>query len=60
MNKRQELEKYNLKALRYQKKKKVDIISTENSRYCLKEENNTNNNLSNVYTTMCIKEWNPI
>lgn len=42
MNKRQELEKYNLKALRYQKKKKVDIISTENNRYCLKEENNTN------------------
>ena len=42
MNKRQELEKYNLKASRYQKKKKVDIISTENNRYCLKEENNTN------------------
>ncbi len=42
MNKKEELEKYNLKATRYQKRKKVDIISVENNRYCLKEENNTN------------------
>lgn len=42
MNKREVLDKYQLKPVSYKKRKKVDIITTKDARYVLKPSNNQN------------------